>query len=179
MKYEYAELTNQMAEHMGFTADEQRMLTMFWAPAFNSGWIYLSDEIILDQMTNEIGKDDLVHFYKRVLLNGDYVKNADYKNIGETHELIQKSANKKGKAARQYYRKVEQLAIFMKYYIVELHKHILKKQIDDQKKIIEEKDAILNRLHIVNTELITFKKLTEKREHLHRGHIPLRNPRNI
>lgn len=223
VKYNFSEVsTQQLAEHLGFSSEEQRMLTMFWEPAFNGGWIYLSDEIILEQMTNEKSKDSVIHFYKRVLLTDDYVEGIDYKKIskddelvknyesfsspdlanrnpsnrkkyyaatGETYkDLLQKSANKKGKATRKYYRKVEQLAIFMKDYIVALHEHLMQKQleqqtklleekdsaINDQTKLIEEKDSIikekdsnLNRINIVNLELLTFKKLNERNESIY------------
>ena len=53
-------------------------------------WIYLSDDIIKSQMTNEKGKDALIHFYKRVLLQGDYEENVDYKKIEANDELVQK-----------------------------------------------------------------------------------------
>jgi len=199
VKYEYSEVSNQqLAEYMGFSSDEQRMLTMFWEPAFNGNWIYLSDEIILEQMTNKLGKDVLIHFYKRVLLTDDYIENVDYKKIKRDDKLVKeyekfyspnlakrktsnrktyyaitgdvykdlllKSANKKGKTTRQYYRKVEQLAIFMKDYIVALNKHIMQKQLEEQKKIIDDSKAALNRINTVNLELLTFKKNNEKNE---------------
>ena len=78
------------AEHMGFSSEEQRMLAMFWEPAFNGSWIYLSDEVILEQMTNESGKDALTNFYKRVLLTDDYVEGTDYKKIKRDDELVNK-----------------------------------------------------------------------------------------
>ena len=37
-KYEYKEPSiDQLAEHVGFNTDEQRMLKLFWEPAFNQG----------------------------------------------------------------------------------------------------------------------------------------------
>lgn len=202
VKYGYSEISNQqLADHMGFSPEEQRMLTMFWEPAFNGSWIYLSDEIILEQITNESGKDALIHFYKRVLLTDDYIENVDYKKIKRDDKLVKeyekfyspnlanrktsnrktyyaitgdmykdlllKSANKKGKTTRQYYRKVEQLAIFMKDYIVALNKHIMQKQLEEQKKIIDDSKAALGRMHNVNIELLTFKKLNEKNESIY------------
>ena len=212
IKFNYSEPSNvNLAKHIGFTDSEMNMLKMFWEPAFNGNWIYLSDEIILEQMTNENSKDSLQNFYNRVLLTDDYVEEVDYKKIsknddlvknyessgssnlknqknkikqttkkyyavtGETYkDLLQKSANKKGKTTRKYYRKVEQLAIFMKDYIVALHSYLMKKQLDEQKKLIEEKDAIiekkdsnLNCLNTVNLELLTFKKLNEKNESIY------------
>ena len=94
VKYNYAETsTQQLAEHMGFSTEEQRMLTMFWEPAFNGSWIYLSDEIILGQLTNEKGKDALKDFYNRTLLANDYVENIDYKKISKNDELLEKYEN--------------------------------------------------------------------------------------
>ena len=209
VKYNYAELTHeQLADHMGFTAYEKRILTMFWEPAFNSGWIYLSDEIILEQLTNQKGKDALKDFYNRVLITNDYQENIDYKKIdkndnliklyqnigsanlpnqknikkittkkyyaitGDTYkDLLQKSANKKGKETRKYYRKVEQLAIFMKDYISALHKHILETKlaekdtlIENKNKVIQENEAQINRIHELNKEYLSYKKLNEKNE---------------
>ena len=195
VKYNYSEISNQqLAEYLDFTEDDLRRLNMFWEPCFNNSWIYLSDEIILGELTNEKGPHALKHFYTRVLITEDYTIDIDYKKIdkndelvkkyeevycpkkdirktsnrklyyavtGETYkDLLQKSANKKGKATRQYYRKVEQLAIFMKDYIVALHTNAMKKQ-------LEEKDAALNRMHECHIELITYKKLTEKNESIY------------
>jgi len=194
-KYNYSEISNQqLAEYLDFTEDDLRRLNMFWEPCFNNSWIYLNDEIILGELTNEKGRMAITNFYNQVLLTEDYTIDTDYKKIdkndelikkyeevyslnlmnrktsnrklyyavtGETYkDLLQKSANKKGKATRQYYRKVEQLAIFMKDYIVALHTHTMKKQ-------LEEKDAALNRMHECHIELITYKKLTEKNESIY------------
>jgi len=90
-KFSYTEITyDQMGEAIGMTEEQVEMLKMFWDPAFNKGWIYLSDDIIKSQMTNEKGKDALIHFYKRVLLQGDYEENVDYKKIEANDELVQK-----------------------------------------------------------------------------------------
>jgi len=62
-----------------------------------------------------------------------------------------KCGTKKGDEICDYYLKVEQLAIFMKDYIVAIHSHLMKKQ-------LEEKDAALGRMNKVNLELLTFKK---------------------
>ena len=44
-KLEYKEhAIEQLALLHNFTSDEQKMIKMFWEPAFNQGWIYLSDE---------------------------------------------------------------------------------------------------------------------------------------
>jgi hypothetical protein len=199
VKYDYAELTHtQLADVIGFSDDEKNMLNIFWEPTFNSGWIYLSDKMIKDQMTNEKGKDALYNFYKRSLISGDYEENVDYKQITKYHDLVklyenslssnmtnrnssnnkkyyaitgdtykdllQKSANKKGKQTRKYYRKIEQLAIFMKDYINGMHKHLMEVELDKQKVFAAEQEATINRIHIVNEEYLSYKKLNDRNE---------------
>ena len=212
-KYNYKEVSNkQLAEHLNFTEEEQKMIQMFWEPAFNGSWIYLNDEIILGQLTKETGKDALQNFYRRVLLTEDYKENVEYKQInkddelvkeyerfgssknnnqknkakqttkkyyaitGETYkDLLQRSANKKGKTTRQYYRKIEQLAIMMKDYLVGLNFYNIQKQIEckeleikekdlKHKLELKEKDECYNRLNTVNIELLTFKKNNQQNE---------------
>ena len=91
VKLEYKEPDiDQLAILHNFTSDEQKMIKMFWEPAFNQGWLYLSDEIILEQMTNEKGRMALTDFYNRVLLAEDYIENIDYKKIKKDDELIKK-----------------------------------------------------------------------------------------
>jgi hypothetical protein len=216
VKYNYENISNQqLAEHMGFSQEEQIMLTRFWEPAFNGSWIYLSPEMI----TEDMGYARITNFYN-ITLRPNYVENIDYVEINKNDELVKaydkykksfaafqkaaktkdkrggsntkyykvtgktlkkmlmKCGTKKGDTICDYYLKVEQLAIFMKDYIVALHSYILKKQIDEQTKliedktkviedktkVIEDKNASLNRIHNVNIELLSFKKLTEKNE---------------
>jgi hypothetical protein len=51
-------------------------------------WIYLCDKIILQYLTYEVKKDSITHFYKRMLLNGDYKEYIDYKKVDRTHPLV-------------------------------------------------------------------------------------------
>jgi hypothetical protein len=84
VKYNYAELTHQqLAEHMDFSSDEQRMLTMFWEPTFNSGWIYLSPTMI----TQDMGYKKVSNFYNDIL-RPNYIENIDYVEIKKDDELI-------------------------------------------------------------------------------------------
>ena len=212
-KYNYTEVSNQqLAEHLNFSEEEQKMIELFWEPAFNGSWIYLNDEIILSQLTNEKGKNSLYNFYTRVLLTEDYKENVDYKQINKDDELIkeykqnvsfgskeskdkskqgakhyyaitgdtykdllQRSANKKGKTTRQYYRKIEQLSIMMKDYLVALNLHLIQKQIELKNSELKEKDLkhaleikesndSINRINNINIELLTFKKKNQKNE---------------
>ena len=155
-KYDYKEFSiQQLSEHMGFSTDEQRMIKLFWEPAFNGNWIYLSPELI----TQDMGYNQISSFYK-ITLRPNYIENIDFKEIkkdddlGKTYEEYQKNLSgfqnplknkphkrgtpqkyyaitgktlkkmlmrcgtKKGDQICNYYLKVEQLAIFMKDYIL-------------------------------------------------------------
>ena len=84
VKYNYEELTNQqLAEHMGFSSDEQRMLYMFWEPAFNGNWIYLSPTMI----TQDMGYKQISSFYK-ITLRPNYIENIDFKEIKKDDDLV-------------------------------------------------------------------------------------------
>lgn len=72
----------------GMQPEEMKYLDLFWDPAFNKGWLYLSDEMIKSQLTNEKGKDALQHFYKRVLLTSDYIPDVDYKQVRYNDPLV-------------------------------------------------------------------------------------------
>ena len=212
VKFNYEETTTQqLAEHLGFSDDERRMLTMFWEPAFNGSWIYLSSAMI----TVDMGYKQISSFYKDTLrLN--YMKDVDYSEITKDDEMVKKyeeykkcfagdkspaknkekrggsnikyykitgkafkkmlmkCGTKKGDQICEYYLKVEQLAIFMKDYIVALHSYLLQKQLDAKDTVIEAKDVALqakdtalNRINRVNLELLTFKKLNEKNESIY------------
>ncbi|MEI7838724.1 MAG: GIY-YIG nuclease family protein, partial [bacterium] len=204
-KYDYTEVsTQQIAEHLNFSEEEQKMIKMFWEPTFNGSWIYLNDEIILGQLITDTGRSALTNFYKRVLLTEEYIENVDYKQInkddelvkeydqndssrklnqknkakqgakkyyavtGETYkDLLQRSANKKGKTTRQYYRKIEQLAIMMKDYLVALNLYLMQKQIEAKDLTIKENYEFNNRLNSINIELLTFKKNNQKNESIY------------
>jgi hypothetical protein len=69
-------------------------------------WIYLSEDIIKSQMTNDKSEAALRHFYKRVLLRGDYKENVEYKKIEESDELVQKLEKEELKETRGGHNKV-------------------------------------------------------------------------
>lgn len=72
----------------GMTSEEMKFLDLFWDPSFNKGWLYLSDDMVRSQLTNEKGRDAVTHFNKRVLVTDDYVLNTDYKQIEYDDPLI-------------------------------------------------------------------------------------------
>ena len=49
-------------------------------------WIYLDDDTILTQLTNEKSKNALGNFFK--ILKAEYKENVDYKKIKANDELI-------------------------------------------------------------------------------------------
>ena len=80
-EYEFAKLMN-------FTEKEVDMLKVYWNPIFNDSWIYLSDELILGNLTNETKKNAIINFYDRILLKGDFQLGIDYKEISPSDELV-------------------------------------------------------------------------------------------
>ncbi len=85
VKYNYAEITNQqLAEYFNFTENEAKLLDLFWEPAFNGSWIYLSPEMIKDNM----GYKQVSHFYKDVLYK-QYTENIDYMAITKEDPLVE------------------------------------------------------------------------------------------
>lgn len=75
------------------------------------GWIYLNDEIILEQMTNETNKDSIPHFYKRVLRTNNYIEEVDYKKISKDDELVKIYEN-----SNLYISKINQITSNRKLY---------------------------------------------------------------
>ena len=222
-RFNYSDVTiEQLADYFNFTDVQKNMIKRFWDSTFYNNYILLSDEIVLDQLTDEKGKDALSHFYKQILLKCDsecnpyYKINDNYICITKDHDLVkmynnshslnlangkvphtggivkkyyavtgntysdllQRSNAKNGASARDYYRKVDRLAKFMKDYIIALHEHIMQRHNDEhkqmlieQKQIIEFKDALIKlkdaekgRLNAINTELVSYKKSIDKNE---------------
>ena len=55
-------------EFCGFTEDDEKYVDLFWNTAFNKGWLYLSDEIIIDWMGYS-GKDAIRNFHRDIKKN--------------------------------------------------------------------------------------------------------------
>ena len=78
----------ELAKLAGFNDNEIQMVQMFWKPVFNQSWIYLSDEIILEYLTNTNNKDTITDFYRKTFLKGDYIEEIDYKEVSSENELV-------------------------------------------------------------------------------------------
>jgi hypothetical protein len=89
-KFGYKEPTmSELAKFIGFNDDELTKLQLLWLPVYSNGWIYLSDEIILGQLTNETGSTAIPHFIKRMLIScNDYEENTHYKIIKKDDQLV-------------------------------------------------------------------------------------------
>ena len=84
VKLEYKEPDiDQLAILHNFTSDEQKMIKMFWEPAFNGNWIYLSPTMINQDMCYK----KISTFYTDTLYTF-YVKDIDYKEINKHDELV-------------------------------------------------------------------------------------------
>ena len=116
-KFNYSEVTiEQLADYFNFTDVQKNMIKRFWDSTFYDNYILLSDEIILEQLTDEKGKDALSHFYKQILLKYDskcnpyYKINDDYICITKDHDLVKmynnshslKLANQKNASYMRY-----------------------------------------------------------------------------
>ena len=76
-----------LARLSGFNDDEINMLTLYWQPCFNNSWIYLSDELILENLTNETKKQAITNFYERILIP-TYEEVIDYQQVLADNELV-------------------------------------------------------------------------------------------
>lgn len=105
---------HEFGQLVGMSSEEIKYLDLFWDPAFNKGWLYLSNDMIKSQLTNDKSKDAVQNFYKRVLLTSDYVLGIDYKQINQDDHLIdlyekssssnlKRNSNRKIIAGKLYY----------------------------------------------------------------------------
>jgi phage anti-repressor protein len=78
----------EFAKLMGFNQNEIKMLELYWNPVFNKSWIYLSDDLILENLTDEKNETSIRNFYNRILLKGDYIENIDYKEVKANDNII-------------------------------------------------------------------------------------------
>ena len=84
-----------------------------------------------------------------------------YKITGRTlKKMLMKCGTKKGDEICDYYLKVEQLAIFMKEYIIALHSFILQNELNNQKLIIDNTKNELNNQKLLKEK--AHKQLIEK-----------------
>jgi hypothetical protein len=119
IKFNYSDISHiQLAKMVGFDADELKKLELLWESAYNDSMIYLSNDIILNQMTNSKGKDTITNFITRKLLGcSDYIKNVDYQEVNQNHKLVQYYKNCPSSNLTRV-KKNNRGTNFKKYYIV-------------------------------------------------------------
>lgn len=71
----------QLADIAGFTDQEKAFAVASWTLIYTNEWIYLSDEIIINQLTTETGKDAIHDFIKRDLLIPEHIYGHDYARV--------------------------------------------------------------------------------------------------
>ena len=92
IKYKSENITpDQIDNNENFDMHEKEVLNIIFEPTFNECWIYLSDELILNQLTDEKHPMALNNFYERFLLSSDYIDGIDYKQIDSNSDLVKMS----------------------------------------------------------------------------------------
>lgn len=69
-----------LATKKGFNNEQLQMLDLFWEPAFNKSWMYVSEEMVSEHMGFKKTKDMMTNFYKQTMIPS-LVKNVDYREV--------------------------------------------------------------------------------------------------
>ena len=77
----------EIAELMGFNDEEIKLLSLYWDSAYNKAWLYLSDDLILGNLTNEVGRNALSHFFTRTLIPF-FKEGEEYKEVKSSDRLV-------------------------------------------------------------------------------------------
>ena len=101
----------ELAKLAGFNEKEIEMVRLFWEPAFNKGWIYLSSDIIHDYFGYKKTTSSATNFYSK--MKEFYKIDIEYKEVSKDHKLVkiyeklylQKNVGKefRGGALKKYY----------------------------------------------------------------------------
>ena len=78
----------QLADIVGFNDQEKKFAAMSWSLIYTNEWIYLSDEIILTQLTMETGKGAINNFTTRELLVPEYIYGHSYARILPNGDIL-------------------------------------------------------------------------------------------
>jgi phage anti-repressor protein len=182
-------------EFCDFTTSDEKYIDIFWESTFNQSWLYLSEEMVYEQLGYKQSKYMMNDFYKKLIAEFEDI--ADYQNVnkdhvlvkalvgnlsyqkvahnkryyiitGETYKALLSSANtQQGKLTRKYFIKVERLANLTNQAIFKYIEAVKNRELAERDELLEQKDNQLNRLHRINAELLTHKKLSEKNESIY------------
>ncbi len=180
-------------QNCDFTAEDEKYIDLFWDVAFNSSWIYVTEDMVSEQFGYKKNTQMMSEFYKKLI--NHFEDKIDYLRVEKNHELVvlhldsnrgkQNTSNRGGslkkyylitgetykhlllmastkqaKITRKYFIKIEKLASLTNQIIFRCIETIKNIEIADQKKRID-------RLYEVNSELLSYKKLTEKNEYIY------------
>ncbi len=76
----------ELARLAGFTEEEEKWAKIFWEPSFNSGWLYVSKEMLVEWFGHSEKDKALMSKFGQTLTS--FVFNEDYKIIDKNHELV-------------------------------------------------------------------------------------------
>lgn len=77
-----------LAKSAGFNDAELKIVEMFWEPAFNKSWIYVSSELIHEFFGYAESKSSSSNFYKKLHENFD--DPSEYTEVTSDHDIVVK-----------------------------------------------------------------------------------------
>lgn len=77
-----------LAKLAGFTDNELKMVEIFWEPAFNDSWIYVSSELIHDLFGYAKTGSSTRDFYRKLADN--FKATSEFMEVDKNHELVVK-----------------------------------------------------------------------------------------
>lgn len=80
----------ELAKLANFNDEEIEFVKLFWEPAFNKSWIYLTKSMVVDWMGYADSKDTMYNFYTKNLVK-NYEENVDYKQVDKDDEIVKES----------------------------------------------------------------------------------------
>jgi hypothetical protein len=75
---------DKLAKLAGYTKEEQKWASIFWEPAFNGSWLYLSDEAV-----SWLGYNGDKHARRNCIreLKNSFTEYEDYEIVDQEHKL--------------------------------------------------------------------------------------------
>lgn len=78
----------KLAEIAGFNSEEIEFVKLFWDPAFNNSWIYVTKQMVVEWLGYKENKATMGDFKKNLIKN--YEENEDYKEVDKNDEIVKK-----------------------------------------------------------------------------------------
>lgn len=102
-------LLSRLAREEGFTDDDFKRLELFWEPAFNNSWLYLSSEIVHEHLGHAKHDNSMANFSKK--MRTLYIENEEFKEVSKDYPIIKlyllmsggKNFEARGGSLKKYY----------------------------------------------------------------------------